>query len=403
MNKKKIVLFQPYLRKHILNLGKHLKHFEFILKVPPISHNSFYGKLPSFEDEIQRTKTGWASKLRRFFGILNVRIKFSDTKSDILFTYGCLLFTNKPYCVYIENGIAPYNYDIKIARNPIARLVFSFLIRMPQCKYLIFMSQVAQKSFLTSVPYSLATKNFIQKKSVQIYPLIETPTGSIKIFKNTLKLLFVGMFYMKGGIELVHAFTRIHAKHSEVTLTIVTPLRTIRDSDIEMMKSIPGLTLIDATLDEAQMGKMYQTHDLFILPTFRDGSPLVLLEALAWGMPIICNAQYATTEVAIDRYNAFVFPNHPLKDYDPVTYRMLGRYYNPKDFYTDLFQLQKEGKLKPVEDFVVSSVEKYLNNPELFQKHSAASLKLYREKFDPIKISNQIEAVFLESLEPQRK
>ena len=130
MTKKRILLFQPYLRKHILNFGKFLNHSEFILEIPSKTQKSFYKSLPTFEHEINRIKTGWQCKLRRALGILNVRIKI-DRKADVLFTYGCLLFTNKPYCVYIENGVALFNYDLKFVRHPIARLFFAILVRMP--------------------------------------------------------------------------------------------------------------------------------------------------------------------------------------------------------------------------------------------------------------------------------
>lgn len=398
MNKKKIVLFQPYLRKHILNLGNHLEQFEFVLKAPPISHNSFYSKLPSFEDEIHRSKTGWISKFRRFFGILNLRIKF-DSKADAFLTYGCFLITNKPYCLYIENGVAPYNYDIKIAHNPIARIIFSIIIRMPQCKYLIFMSQAAQKSFLNSAPYSPATKTIIQKKSVQVYPLVKTSAGSIKKFDSTLKLLFVGMFYMKGGVELCHAFVNLRKKYDNIKLTIVTPLRTIKEGDLEWLRSQEDLTLVEANLDESKMQEMYKNHHVFVLPTYREGFGLVLIEAIAYGMPVITTDQFATVEMAIQNYNAFVYPIHPLKDYNPKTYQLSGKYHNPKDFYADLFRLQKENALRPIEDFIYTSIEAFLLDPKLLEKYSQNSLDLYNKKFHQAIISERIEATFLEAIE----
>lgn len=392
-----VVLFQPYLRKHILNFGKQLKHFTFSNIANTSIVGGGYNKLPTFEKEILRVKTHWKNRLRRLLGIPNIRPYFQK-RGDVLFTYGCLLLTNKPYCVYIENGTALYNYDTKIALHPIAQLLFSFFVRRNNLKKLIFMSETAQKSFLASVPYSLQTRSIIDQKSIQIYPLIEKKDSVPKKFSVTLKLLFVGMVYIKGGMELSHAFAQIRKKYSNITLTIITALHTIKDTDVEMIKSIPGLTLIDATLDEAQMGTMYQTHDIFVLPTFRDGSPLVLLEALSWGMPIICTDQYATTEVALDGYNAFVYPNHPLKDYDSETYEMLGKYYNPKDFYRDLFKFQRSNQLKPVEEFLMSSIEKFLQNKNLLEKYSRNSLVLYNEKFHQGKLSEKIEGVFLEAL-----
>jgi glycosyltransferase involved in cell wall biosynthesis len=151
-------------------------------------------------------------------------------------------------------------------------------------------------------------------------------------------------------------------------------------------------------LNEQQMIDIYQSHDVFILPTFRDGFGLVLIEALAYGMPLIITNQYATGEMAIDGHNGFIYPNHPLKDYDPKTYRLLGMYYNPKDFYSALFKLQKKGEMKPIEYFIYSSMEKFILNPNLIEEFSKNSLELYNKKFHHQIISDKIESVFLEAI-----
>lgn len=398
IKKKKIVLFQPYLRKHILSFGRYLHDFEFVVK-KPVTSGSFYKSLPpTFDQEINRIKINKINQIRRFFGILNVRIKF-DTEADILFTYGCMLLTNKPYCIYIENGVAIYNYDTAIAANPLARLLFSFLIRQSNCKKIIFMSQAGQKSFFSTVPYGATTRAIAESKSVQIYPLVEKKVITPKKYNGSIKLLFSGVFYMKGGLELVQAFSRLRKKYDTITLTVITPFQTLRESDkILMQKHIPGLTLLDANLDEAQMNEMYRNHDLFMLPTFRDGFGLVLVEAISWGMPIICTNQYATTEVAIDGHNAFVCQNHPLKDYDIKTFRLFGKYYHPKNFYRDLFRFQKEGTLKPIEDFIYHSVEKFLLDTRLLEKFSISSLEVYDKTFHQDIITKKIESVFHYSL-----
>lgn len=395
--KKRVVLFQPYLRKHIVNFGKFLNNFEFIIKKPS-SGNFYQSMLPPYEQEIERVKINHINRLRRIFGILNARFKF-DHEADIFFTYGCMLLTNKPYCVYIENGVALYNYDTTIAANPIAQWLFSLLVRQKNCKKLIFMSEAGQKSFFATVPYGKRTREIALKKAIQIYPLIEKKDLSPKQFQGTLRLLFAGMFYMKGGIELIHAFIRIQKFYSNVELTIITPLHTVKKSDLEMMTNVTGIKLVEANLDAHAMDNMYLTHDIFMLPTFRDGFGLVLVEAISFAMPIICTDQYATTEVALNGYNAMVYPNHPLKDYDLDTYRLRGKYTHPRDFYNDLITLQKNGGLRSVEDFLFESIKKFMTDSTLLQTYSKNSLTLYNEKFHQDLITKKIETVFSEALE----
>jgi len=262
------------------------------------------------------------------------------------------------------------------------------------------MSQTAQISFLNSANYSEATKNIIRSKSTYCYPAIYTSSDltTVKKAGDRLRLLFGGLFYMKGGVELVNAFEKIAQKYSDVTLTIITAKHILKDSDITKINSIPGISLVDASLTEAEMEEMYRTHDIFLLPTMRDSLGVVLIEALSFAMPLIINDQYATHEFCIDGYNGFVNPDHPMKDYTPETYEMLGQYFNPKDFYARLFRLQKEGKTKNIEDFIFASIEKFILNPDLLEEFSKNSLRHYRENFHYKLVSDNMENIFTEAV-----
>lgn len=397
--KYEIILFQPYLRKFVLNFGDRLQHFTFCNIANPPMLGGSYHKLPTFEKELLRVKTHWKNRLRRFLGIPNVRYYYQK-RGDLLFTYGCLLLTSKPYCTYIETGLALYNYDLGIAKNPISKLIVSFLTTRSNCKQLIFVSEASKKSFFSSVNYSKKVRNILENKSTVVYPIpLEEPKNvSPKRFEGNLKLLFPGTFYMKGGIEVAHAYEKLRRKHENISLTIITALHMLQEQDLEYLKTLQGLTLQDARLNEEQMASMYRSHDILLLPTYREGFGLVLVEALSYGMPLVITDQYATKEMVTENFNGFVYPNHPLKDYDPQTYRLLGRYYNPRDFYKDLFMFQRSNQLKPVEDFLISSIEKFLENENLLEEYSKNSLALYTKKFHQSKLSEKIEAIFLEAI-----
>ena len=397
--KYRIILFQKNLRKPMTQFGKFLRSCEFVNLYPPIADSRTYKNLPAFEQEMERRKDGWINRIRRIFGIMNIWPKFISD-GDLIFSYGYLLITNKPYCVYIENGLALYAWDRKIARHPFAKILFAFFVRRANLKKLIFLSKTAQKSFFNSADYSSATKKIIEKKSTFCYPAIDTPgTETPKKYDgDSIKFLYSGLFYMKGGTELVDAFKRIVEKYPKVTLTLITAKHILKKSDIERIEKVPQISLVDANLTEQQMNEMYRRHDVFLFPTMRDSLGVVLLEAISFSMPLVINDQYATHEFCIDGWNGFVNPDHPMKDYKPETYEMLGQYFNPKDFFAKLFRLQKEGKTKNVEDFIFNSIEKFILNPELIEEFSAHSLEHYRANFQYQKCADRIEAVFLEAI-----
>jgi len=391
----RVLLFQPYLRKHILNFAHGLKQFDFVYQK---KSGYSYANLPSFKEEIQRRKDrSPVVRLRRLLGVPNIRIKLTRD-ADLLFTYGCLLITNKPYATYVETGVALYNYDVQIAKNPIARFLVAWLATRSNCKKLIFLSEAGRRSFFATVHYSQKVERILRAKSTVIYPFIESEPTAPKRSSPKLKLLFVGLFYMKGGMESAHAYEALRQKYKNVTLTVITPTHMLRTKDKGYLESLPGLHLLDAKFSAAEMNAMYREHDIFVLPTYREGFGLVVIEALSFAMPVIVTDQYAVAEMAIDGKNGFVYPNHLLKDYNPKTYEMLGRYHNPKDFYADLFRFQKEGQLQPVEEFLISSIEQYLNKPALLTTHSKGSIALFNKKFHPKVIGRQIEQVFLSAI-----
>ncbi len=397
MKKIKVLLFQPYLRQHILNFGRGLTNVNFDWQ-PTKNVRYSYKTLPEFEKEINRVKKNKINILRQILGIPNIRLKYSSSH-DLLFTYGCMLFSNKPFVTYIETGLAPFNYNHVIARHPLAPLLFLASALTAHCKKIVFMSEAAQKSFFSTLNYRDSLRQKLEKKCTVVYPLVPTRASLSKSFPSQkMKILFAGVFYMKGGLELVHAFQKLEATYpDQAELTLVTAIRMIRPADVELIRSVKNINLVDAVLTEEEMSNLYTENHIFCLPTFREGFGLVLVEALAHGMPIITTDQFATTEMAIAGYNSFVYPDHPLKDYQPKTFAMLGKYYHPRDFYRDLFILQNKGELLLLEDFIYASLETYLKSKSLFENHSRNSIKLFQEKFSSDVISKKIEEVFTEA------
>jgi glycosyltransferase involved in cell wall biosynthesis len=396
-----VVLFQPYIRRFVLNFDRHLKRFKFRHIAHPPELGIGYHTLPTYENEIRRNKNTWRVRLRRLIGIPNVRFRF-DNEGDMYFTYGSLVLGRKPYCTYIETGVALYNYDMGIARNPLAQLVVMFATTRSNCKKLIFLSEAGRKSFFATVWYPPFIRRILEQKSIVIYPVpIEKQHIQPRKYSGTLKLFFPGTFYIKGGLEIVRAYERLRQKYPNIELTVVTALHVVQQRDIDHMRSLPGLTLMDAKLTEREMIELYQTHDIFLLPTYREGFGLVLIEALAYGLPVIITDQYATAEMAVEGYNGFVYKNHPLLDYDPETYKMRGRYSNPRDFYAKYLELEAENKMKPIEDFLVRSITKFCAKPELLEEFSRHSLDLYASKFDADMLGEKLESVFLEAVSDQ--
>jgi glycosyltransferase involved in cell wall biosynthesis len=119
--------------------------------------------------------------------------------------------------------------------------------------------------------------------------------SKISDLKNTLKINsndkiigFVGRIVKdKGIIELLDAWKKLKTKYSNIKLLLVGPFEqrdsigTLAQEYILNEESIIYIGLSDSVI------QYYQLMDIFILPSYREGFPTVVLEASSMSLPII--------------------------------------------------------------------------------------------------------------------
>jgi rhamnosyl/mannosyltransferase len=60
--------------------------------------------------------------------------------------------------------------------------------------------------------------------------------------------------------------------------------------------------------DGAELRELYRNADVFVLPSEREGMPLVLLEALAMGLPIVATDIPGNRDVVVHGQNGLLVP-----------------------------------------------------------------------------------------------
>lgn len=112
-------------------------------------------------------------------------------------------------------------------------------------------------------------------------------------------VLFVGRLVpVKGVSVLLDAFAAIAASFPDATLTIVGD-----GSDrTALRQQAAGLGLTDrvtftGSLDQRRVAARMAGADLLVLPSFAEGLPVVLMEAMASGMPVIASNVAGTPEL----------------------------------------------------------------------------------------------------------
>lgn len=110
---------------------------------------------------------------------------------------------------------------------------------------------------------------------------------------NTSRILYVGRLDPRKGIlDLISTFRALSKQRSDLHLTIIGrgPLEQ-RLRDIINTESLQtGIDLLPAVSHE-QMPEIYRSHDLLIVPSLYEPFGLVILEAMAAGLPVISSDQ----------------------------------------------------------------------------------------------------------------
>lgn len=131
-------------------------------------------------------------------------------------------------------------------------------------------------------------------KSVTITPGVDVERfhPSQAAMQKNKKLLFVGSLNKsdnhKGLIYLLEALKIIKLTHPKVTLMVVgkgTGLASFENIVQEYGLS-DIVTFLGGQYDD-ELARIYRSSDVFILPTLNDSFPLVILEAMASGLPVV--------------------------------------------------------------------------------------------------------------------
>ena len=140
------------------------------------------------------------------------------------------------------------------------------------------------------------------------------PTNNQKIREiyninnKDILILFVGYLdTFKGIFELINAFYKIQHDNKNVKLMIVgtgPKEHEIKDKVIKM--NLKNSITFTGNLKPEEIPDYYPAADIFALPSHTEGLPLVVLEAMSCGLPIIASNVGGIPEVVNEGKNGFL-------------------------------------------------------------------------------------------------
>jgi glycosyltransferase involved in cell wall biosynthesis len=118
-----------------------------------------------------------------------------------------------------------------------------------------------------------------------------------------LRLLFVGqMSQRKGFADLLHALRKLSTPRVELTVV------GSRFMDLSFYKHIYADFIYQPPMSRDRVFELMRSADLLVLPTLAEGRVLVVLEALANGLPVVTTVNSGCDDVIQEGLNGCLVP-----------------------------------------------------------------------------------------------
>jgi len=130
--------------------------------------------------------------------------------------------------------------------------------------------------------------------------------------KNTKIILYVGRFHPVKGLKyLIEAMKIIGDKEKRLVLIGYGEEKDYLENLVKIFKLENCVTFIGKTPND-EVFRYMASSDVFVLPSLSEGFPIVVLEAMASGLPIIATKVRGVPEIFKDGQNGFlVEPRNP--------------------------------------------------------------------------------------------
>jgi glycosyltransferase involved in cell wall biosynthesis len=169
-------------------------------------------------------------------------------------------------------------------------------------KKLLFWSEAGRKTLQS---YGNVTNPVIIEKSAVVYPAIRSVEQAlIQYKKEPINLLFNGNFFIKGGVNVVDAFEIVQKEYPALQLTLCcdedidfhTGDTELRQKYLDKISNNKSITM-GRVPRETFLNTLLPNTDVYLLPTYGDAFGFAVLEAMAYGIPVIATNYMAIPEM----------------------------------------------------------------------------------------------------------
>jgi len=182
----------------------------------------------------------------------------------------------------------------------IIKLLLSWAFR--KATRFIVLSESWKKYYTENL--GLSTQQVIVLPNPVKFPLqVPQRIGSKKI-----KFLFLGRIgQRKGAFDLITAFAGIPTEQKQNVELVIAG-----DGEVEKARNLVSALYLDRHINimdwinEQQRDELLQKADAFVLPSYNEGLPMALLEAMSWSLAVITTPVGGISDLVISRQNGLL-------------------------------------------------------------------------------------------------
>jgi glycosyltransferase involved in cell wall biosynthesis len=202
----------------------------------------------------------------------------------------------KPVVIAQHVGIVPYN-------NPVFRLIMQLANRivvrpmLARADRIAFFSEITANYF-TGINFRSSPELIFTGVDTDVYFPISAnrkleSRRDLGFEPDRPVVLFVGRFVEKKGLHILSLMARIRSD----IIWALAGWGPLNPADW----ALPNV-IVFSDLAGASLAALYRASDLLVLPSKGEGFPLVIQEALACGLPVVCSADTARADAAASQF-----------------------------------------------------------------------------------------------------
>lgn len=333
--------------------------------------------------------------------ILESHLKFfKSEKHDIIeaFDFPCITNNNWIFHCYNATGLGPFTiFGDYYSRKTRLEIIKKRILKTNFKKFILG-SNIALKSLGS---YANIQEKEILEKCQVVYPAIREIKDDVinsKSNREKINIMFIGGdFIRKGGKQLIEAFERLQSKFDNIELTIVSKFDSldsrydgpcIKDLLVKKIVSNNNINWVKGIEREELMKNFYPNADIFVMPTLADSFGFVLLEAEAFGLPIVSTNHFAIPEIVKNNESGLLIDICKNK-----FYKDQNKFKNDQDKYL----IQKDLD-KTLNEGIYDNLRKLIEDSSLRKRMGRKGLEIAREKFSFKKRNRIMKSVYEESV-----